>query len=124
MAQELPRCGGPIEGSGTYLRLTHANTFVDTCRHPQSRLRVHASVGDWGMPSLALHCTGCIVSQALETVFPGFKRGHRVDDLSVCVGLGVCVGVWVCGCVGVWVCGCVSLGINLCMPVTSGHQIA
>ena len=41
----------------------------------------------------------------------------------MCVCVGVCVGVWVCGCVGVcvgvcgcvgvWVCGCVGVGVGV-----------
>ena len=40
----------------------------------------------------------------------------------VCVRVGGCVGVWVCGCVGVgcvgvWVCGCVCVGVCVCVCV-------
>ncbi len=40
-----------------------------------------------------------------------------IGFLCVIGGVGVCVGVWVCGCVGVWVCGCVWVCVCVCVRV-------
>ena len=56
--------------SSTYLSVTPAETFADTCRHLPS----------CGVCVEVLFSMLYILSQALGPMFPIFNQGHRVDN--------------------------------------------